>query len=132
MMEEDMGLEEQEEAIPEERLDDLPINVIREEIILSVTDIVDIPLFSGEFVLPEHTSPLTFNDVFTTNEISRQHPDIISQEVLFRETVIVAPTVSFPEEETVSTISLIFSFALLGLSTMMFMNLYLKRKQKVK
>jgi len=131
-MEEDIVLEEHEEAIPEEERLDLPINVIREEIFLSVTDVVDIPLFTGEFVLPEHTLPLTFNDVFTTNEISRQHPEIISQEVLFREPAIVAPTAPIPDEETVSTISLIFSFSLLGLSTMMFMNLYLKRKQKVK
>jgi len=131
-MEEYMVLDENDEAIPEEeRVDsDLPFNVNIEEIDLSVTDIVDIPLFTDEFVLPEHIPPLSINDVFTTNEISKQRQDIISQEVLFREPVIVPAPVTPIDDET-NTIVLIFGFILLGLFTVMFMNLYLKKKKQV-
>jgi len=42
-MEKDTELEEHEDSNPEEERLDLPNNVIREEIVISVTDIVDIP-----------------------------------------------------------------------------------------
>lgn len=133
-MTEDMDeiLDENEETIPdEERMDsDLPRNIIREEIILSITDKVDIPLFTDEFELPENT-PSLINDVFIT-EISRELPEIISQEVLFEVPAIIVQTPTGTDDEDTYTIFLIFSFILLGLFTIMLMNFYLKRKKQVK
>jgi len=130
-MEEDVILDENEEAMPEEERinSELPHNVVREEIVISITDIVDIPLFTDELMLPERTSPLTFNDVFTNNEISREQPDIISQDVLFEVPAIIVPPPAGSNDDETYTIFLILGFALLGFFTMTLMNHYLKRKQ---
>jgi len=137
-MEEDEMLEsetlEEDEVVSEEdedRVDlDLSLDTLREESVQSVVDVVDIPLFTDRFVMPERTRPITFNDVFTTSEVSRGQTNIVSQDVLFAEPIIIAVPTTATDEESTNTILLVFGFVILGIITMIIMNLYLKKRKK--
>ena len=109
---------------------DLSLDVLGTENVRSVTDAVDIPVFTDRFVMPERTPSITIAEVFVTNDISRRNLDVLSQDVLFQQQVIVGTTVVTLDEETTTTAFLILGFIFLGLITMVIMNFYLKAKKR--
>ena len=109
---------------------DLSLDLISQEQARSVAGVVAIPLFTGEFTLPERTPRVNFNDVFTLNEISRGQTEVIEQAMLFQEPIIMRSTATVIDEEGTHTLALILSFVLVGLVTMLIMSLYLKKRKK--
>lgn len=109
---------------------DLSLGLIGSDGGRSVTDGTNLPLFTGRFVLAQRRPPVSMEDVFTT-EISRGRREIANEEALFQEPMIMERTLNIAEEDGTDTLVLVFSFILLGLVTVMAMNLYLKKKRKV-
>lgn len=134
MMEEDVMSEEETRSEDDETADgvdlDLSLDILGVEHARSVMDAIDIPLFTGRFVMSERLPPITFDDLFTTTPISREQREVINQEVLFTQPVMIGTTAVNTETEATYTVWLMFGFTLLGLMTIMMMNLYLKKKRK--